>query len=143
MLTLFWRGNKARIQTNIDTFEIGHVVIFFRDNKMFAHRIVDCGPEDDLWITKGDTRMTFDRPVNKRELLGIIDCIEKKGHQYPVHKDLETAHLSATLGNRLNHQLSWLPNWLKFIYYFVVFIPSYYRLVLKRKNKKIEADGKV
>lgn len=136
MLTLFRQGDRVRIQTDADTFQVGQVVVFFRCDKMFAHRIVDYDPHADLWITKGDTLFFFDRPIKQSEFLGQIDCIEKKGRRYPVDTDLETAHLSATLGNRLIHQLNFLPNWLKFLYYFSFFIPGYLWLKIQRKYNK-------
>lgn len=136
MLTLFWKGDKARVRTDVDTFQVGQVVVFYRHDKMFAHRIVACGPENTLWITKGDTRFSFDHPVRQSEFLGLIDCIERKRGNYPVETDIELAHLSAKLGSKLSGKLDWLPNWLKWIYYFSLFIPQYFQLKSKKKRVK-------
>ena len=139
MLTLFWRGDKARIQTKINKFQIGQVVIFYRDDKMFAHRIVDFLPESDRWITKGDTQYYFDTPVRESEFIGVIDCIKKGKRQFPVATDIEMANLSAAIGHKLDQQFSWLPNWLQYLCYFIYFIPSYYRLKQKRKKDQSNA----
>lgn len=134
MLTLFRKGDKARIQPDIDNYQIGQVVIFFRNNKMYAHRIVDYVSKTDQWITKGDTLFYFDQPVNQSELLGQIDCIRRGERSFPVGTDLEMTHLSATLGQKVSHQLHRMPNWLKFLYYFTLFIPGYLSLQIKRRG---------
>jgi len=134
MLPIFYQGVRVHIDTDIENFEIGEIAVFYRNNKFIAHRIVGLDSGKDLYITKGDTLFFFDEPVKKDELLGKVDFVMKRGRKVSVSVDRKMADISRKIGRPLTRGLQWMPGWLKFLYYFTFFIPSYLIYSLTRQN---------
>lgn len=133
MLPLFYRGVKVRIDPDIEKYKVGSVVVFHRENKYIAHRIISHSPNHNFFATKGDTQFYFDEPVKKEELLGLVTNIKKGNKEFHVEINQEISRLSGGLGRQLYEKLDWLPDWLKFLYYFFFFIPGYLKLFLLKK----------
>ncbi len=133
MLPYFYKGVRVHINTDIDEFKIGHIVVYHNKDKFTAHRIVNYDSQSDLYTTKGDTLFYFDSPRKKENFLGLVDRVEKRGKSYSVNTNPTIARLSSHLGNRLKTTLDWLPDWLKFLYYFSIYMPDAIVINLKKK----------
>jgi hypothetical protein len=59
----------------------GDIVLFGRDRRLFAHRVVSKGRESPLQgiVTRGDAMATVDPPVLDRDLLGRVVLIVRNG----------------------------------------------------------------
>lgn len=59
----------------------GDIVLFGRDRRLFAHRVVTKGgqPEDSPVVTRGDAMPAADSPLAKDELLGKVSVIVRNG----------------------------------------------------------------
>ena len=136
MLPLFYRGVNVCIDPAREDFEVGSIVVFYRENKYIAHRIISYLPEKDTFSTKGDTLFFFDPPVKRDELLGMVVKIKKGNREIPVCSNEKISKLSGKLGKILENKLRWLPDWLKFLYYFFFFIPGYLKMSLQKENDK-------
>ncbi len=125
MLPIFYRGVKVHIEPDSDSFEVGDIVVFHQNDKFIAHRIVGYNHRDALYVTKGDTLYFFDPPISKKRFLGKVDYVLKRGKRFPVTADRRLAEVSNKIGQQLLNSLHWLPSWLKFLYYFLLFIPFF------------------
>jgi len=132
MLPLFYRGIRVHIITEIDDPQPGQIVVFHRENKFIAHRIISINHDTEQYTTKGDTLFFFDGPSSKEEFLGLVDLVERRGKIVSVQSDPELAHLSGKLGWILLTKLHWLPDWIKFLFYFTVFLPGFAAIRSKR-----------
>lgn len=56
--------------------EIGDVVAYRRDGRLFVHRVVGKNPEGEL-VTRGDTLPQPDAPVSESELLGVVSAVRR------------------------------------------------------------------
>lgn len=133
MLPLFWPGCRLRLNTSLDSLELGHVVVFPGGKKLIAHRIVGRDAETKRWIAKGDTLYFFDQPVDEDEIFGVVDFVDQRGKHLWVGTDSAVARLSARLGRRLEDSLNWLPVVAKKIYYYTLFFPGFLAIQLKKK----------
>jgi hypothetical protein len=124
MLPLFYRGVRVHINTKFTEPQPGQIVVFHRSDKFIAHRLINFNHETGHYTTKGDTLFFFDGPSNKGDFLGVVDLVERHGKILPVRNDPELAHLSGKLGLILATKLHRLPNWIKFLFYFVMFLPG-------------------
>ena len=57
----------------------GEVVLFLREQRLFAHRAVGRNHADLRIITRGDAIRRADRPLNQAELLGKVTLIWRGG----------------------------------------------------------------
>lgn len=62
----------------------GEIVLYSRDGRMFAHRVVGCmqSPEGSLLIARGDRLRHNDPPISSSELLGKVVSIERDDIQW-------------------------------------------------------------
>jgi hypothetical protein len=78
MLSSIWPGDilEVRRQNAAEIFP-GEVVLFERDGRLFAHRVVEKvgGHERTLLITRGDGLRAPEPPVSPEELLGRVTAI--------------------------------------------------------------------
>jgi hypothetical protein len=132
MLPLFYRGVRVHIITEIDDPQRGQIAVFHRENKFIAHRIISINNDTGQYITKGDTLFYFDGPSSKEEFLGLVDQVERHGKIISVQSEPDLAHLSGKLGSILVTKLHWLPDWIKFLFYFAVFLPGFAAIRSKR-----------
>jgi hypothetical protein len=67
----------------ISEISSGDIVLYAREGRMFAHRVVDRtdSPEGSLLIARGDRLRHNDPPVSSRELLGKVISIERGNSQ--------------------------------------------------------------
>lgn len=140
MLPVFYRGVEVHIRPLHEPIEKGDVVVFHRDNKFVAHRVIGFDKQNNHYHIKGDTLFFPDIPASKEEILGIVDFTRKKGKITPVVRDAALAKLSGSLGYLLVHRLGLIPDWLKFMLYFLFFSPAFLTLKMRRFFRK--KDGK-
>jgi signal peptidase len=62
----------------------GEIVLYVRDGRMFAHRVVGCtdSPEGSLLIARGDRFRHNDPPISSGELLGKVISVERGNSQW-------------------------------------------------------------
>jgi len=82
--------------------EIGDVIVFFRSDKMIAHRVVGYDKKNDQWFAKGDTLLRFDSPLKKNEIIGIVNAVSRYGKEREVSAEPDIAALSANLARYCN-----------------------------------------
>ena len=81
----------------------GDIVLFGRDSRFFAHRIVKKGNGVDMagMLTRGDAMIVSDPPVGENELLGRVSFIVRNGRLFEPNKSLRLSErLVATLLSR-------------------------------------------
>jgi len=65
----------------VSEISIGEIVLYSRDGRLFAHRVVGATgfSDDPRLITRGD-RLRYDDPaISSGELVGRVTCVERKG----------------------------------------------------------------
>ena len=84
MLSSIWPGDILEVRRQNAT-EIcpGEVVLFERDGRLLAHRVVEKvgGPERTLLITRGDGLRAPEPPVLPEEVLGRVTAIVRGGRR--------------------------------------------------------------
>lgn len=71
MLPAIWPGDVLLVSPSDETsLNTGKVVLFLRDGRLFAHRVVASSGEK--LITRGDAVPDCDRPVSAAELIGVV-----------------------------------------------------------------------
>jgi len=87
-------GDMATIEPfDLEKLEIGSVVVFRRNNRWFAHRLLK--KEDGYLLTKGDAVFRKDPPVSHCDYLGLVIGIERNG------KNKDTTSPSSVRRNRI------------------------------------------
>jgi signal peptidase I len=84
-------GDVISIQrAAIEEVSPGNIVLFLRDRRLFAHRVVKKlgGPDDLRLITRGDRLQQNDPPVSQSEMLGRVIRAERNGKQIDPNKPL-------------------------------------------------------
>jgi Peptidase S24-like len=91
MLPTIWPGDTLVIdRIPSEAVFAGDIVLFGRDQRLFAHRVVTMGfvsravagksrPQDAGILTRGDAMRAVDRPVSESDLLGRISFILRNG----------------------------------------------------------------
>ena len=79
-----WLRPEDEVLIRADDFERiapGRIILFARDERLFAHRVLRRAPNSDgcgqYLITKGDTLATADAPVREEEFLGRVVAIRR------------------------------------------------------------------
>lgn len=80
MLPAVWPGDLLVIQraTSSEVSE-GDIVLFGRDGRLFAHRVLAKNLEDSAMLTRGDAMAALDPVVRENELLGRVSSIARNG----------------------------------------------------------------
>lgn len=84
MLSSIWPGDILEVRRqNAAEICLGEVVLFERDGRLLAHRVVEKvgGPERTLLVTRGDGLRAPDSPVSPQELLGRVTAILHGGRR--------------------------------------------------------------
>jgi len=82
MLPSLWPGDLLLIRgARFTEVSRGDLVLFFRDNRFFVHRVLDVS--GDRLLTQGDGLATPDPPVGRDELLGRVLFITRDGVTRP------------------------------------------------------------
>jgi signal peptidase I len=73
-----------------DAVTEGDIVLFSRDRRLFAHRVVGRknGAQGPIVLTRGDTMAADDAPVNEDELLGRVSLVVRDGMCFEPRKNL-------------------------------------------------------
>ena len=80
MLPAVWPGDVLVIErVTTDEVSEGDIVLFGRDRRLFAHRVVAKRLEDSTILTRGDAMPAPDPVVRKNELLGRVSSIVRNG----------------------------------------------------------------
>jgi len=80
MLPAVWPGDQLVIQrAGSKDVTNGDIVLFGRDRRLFAHRVVSVSPEDSGILTRGDSMPAPDPIVREDELLGKVSFIVRNG----------------------------------------------------------------
>ena len=78
MLPAIWPGDVLEVRRQgVDEVRRGDVVLFGRDGRLVAHRVVETFDKEggNLLVTRGDVLRTTDSPISKEELLGCVTKI--------------------------------------------------------------------
>lgn len=87
MFPAIWPGDTLELErTSRDQLSAGDVVLFGRDRRLFAHRIVESG--DHGVVTRGDAMPQPDPVVAENELLGRVAGIVRNGKLLQPNKSL-------------------------------------------------------
>jgi hypothetical protein len=82
MLPSLWPGDTLVIESAAsDAIAAGDIVLFGRDRRLFAHRVVPQQKKlkGSRILTRGDSMLRTDPPVAKDELLGKVSYIVRDG----------------------------------------------------------------
>ncbi len=82
MLPAVWPGDTLMVeQATLSSVSLGEIVLFVRDRRLFAHRIVASSRRDggQQLVTKGDAMPSQDAPISEAELLGKVSSIVRNG----------------------------------------------------------------
>jgi len=80
MLPSVWPGDILSVRrAEISQVFPGDIVLFERDGRLCAHRVVDkiVAPDQTYLVTQGQQICSTDPPVSSRELLGLAASIER------------------------------------------------------------------
>jgi len=87
MLPSIWPGDTLELETTTaGELGEGDIVLFTRDQRLFAHRIVKTGAN--AIVTRGDAMPRADRAVTDDELLGRVICIMRNGKRIEPSRNL-------------------------------------------------------
>lgn len=67
-------------RAQVSDLACGDIALFARENRLFAHRVVEKAAQQNYLATRGDSLLTEDRPVQPDELLGRVKSI-LRGHR--------------------------------------------------------------
>lgn len=82
MLPSVWPGDTLLVErANSSAVSEGDIVLFGRDRRLFAHRVVAKRGQagDSQVVTRGDAMLATDSPVSDDELLGRVSFILRDG----------------------------------------------------------------
>jgi signal peptidase I len=81
MLPTVWPGDTLVIERmSIDAASDGEIVLFGRDRRLFAHRVVaKREPQNAAILTRGDAMPASDAPVPESDVLGRVSLIVRNG----------------------------------------------------------------
>ncbi len=83
MLPALWPGDILVVRGAADAPAAGDVVLFLRDGRLFAHRVVRITQTE--LITRGDALADRDPPVRASEVLGlVVEVIRDGSHPLPA-----------------------------------------------------------
>jgi signal peptidase I len=98
MLPSVWPGDTLLVdRANSSAVSEGDMVLFARDRRLFAHRVVSKrGHHEDSRVvtqivTRGDAMPAPDSPVSDRELLGKVSSILRNGQWIKPRRSLRFA----------------------------------------------------
>jgi len=91
MLPAVWPGDTLMVErANLSTVSQGEIVLFVRDGRLFAHRVVANSRRDGglQLVTKGDAMRSQDAPISEAELLGKVSRIVRNGRSIEPSRSL-------------------------------------------------------
>jgi signal peptidase I len=82
MMPTVWPGDILIVRScNTNEFEPGQIVLYRRDGKLVAHRIIRI--QDDLLTTRGDSVRHDDSPIRKCDVVGRVVALVRRGREVP------------------------------------------------------------
>jgi hypothetical protein len=92
----------------------GDIVLFTRDDRLFAHRVVARGPQNEAstFLTKGDSLRDVDPPLASSNLLGRVASIQRGTREWNPRRTIYVSFASAFLAHFdfLKRGVLWLLN---------------------------------
>ena len=90
MLPTVWPGDTLVVDSvKSDAVSEGDIVLFGRDRRLFAHRVVKNNASGDTTIlTRGDAMPAPDPPVDEAQLLGRVSFIMRNGKRIEPRRSL-------------------------------------------------------
>jgi Peptidase S24-like len=95
MLPSVWPGDLLTIESVAhDEIVPGDIVLVFRDNRFFVHRLVEGRREQDpiSWITRGDAMPGDDPPAVASEFLGRVTGIRRGDRRFVPGRQVALLH---------------------------------------------------
>jgi hypothetical protein len=90
MLPAVWPGDTLELErTNCHKLSTGDIVLFRRDRRLFAHRVVKSSGR--AIHTRGDALPYTDPIVAEHELLGRVSCIVRDGRRIHPSKKVSVS----------------------------------------------------
>jgi len=87
MLPAIWPGDVLTVRSQSpDLLEPGQIILYHRNGKLTAHRIVRVSGEE--LITQGDCVPSFDQPVQFSEIVGQVAGISRSGRMVKLQQSL-------------------------------------------------------
>ena len=87
MLPSIWPGDTLLVeQVESSQMAEGEIILFRRERRLFAHRIVRSDRSDIL--TRGDSMAAPDSPIDKDEVLGRVASIIRNGKRFQPRTSL-------------------------------------------------------
>ncbi len=85
MLPAVWPGDVITVQRRSwPDLRPGQIVLFRRDDRLVAHRVLSMS--DGRLITKGDSLVAVDPPVEESEIIGQVVWISRGGRTVPTEQ---------------------------------------------------------
>jgi signal peptidase I len=93
MLPTVWPGDTLVIESaSRSAVSAGDIVLFGRNRRLFAHRVIEKSPFADVGlVTRGDAMPAADAPVSNGELLGKVSIILRNGRRIEPCRSLRLA----------------------------------------------------
>jgi signal peptidase len=90
MLPAVWPGDTLVVESaGSDAVSEGDIVLFGRDRRLFAHRVIENSRFAEFGVvTRGDAMPAADAPVSNGELLGKVSLILRKGTRIELRRSL-------------------------------------------------------
>jgi len=104
MLPTIWPGDTLVIgRVCGDDVSEGDIVLFVRNNKLVAHRVIGKGdaPAGSRILTRGDAISRPDSPLSNRDLLGRVSFILRSGRRIEPRKVMRASERA--VANLLQH----------------------------------------
>ena len=79
MRPIIEKGDHLEVLSNVQSYQVGDIVVLRIQGELIVHRIVDIsrGPGDERFITKGDMMSRCDEPVDGNHIYGKVVTISK------------------------------------------------------------------
>lgn len=126
------KGCSLTINTQLEQFSLGDIVVFFSKGKMIAHRIIRIKPsrKGREYILKGDNSSWTDEIVHNEEIVGRVEEIVFPEYTIDLNtRQNQVVKLLFVLYSRLNLKFPFLLNLRKL--YKIPFLKRFYRFLIK------------
>lgn len=91
MLPSVWPGDILTVERVMgESVALGDIVLFVRERRLFAHRVIRTTGEPNL-LTRGDAMRAADPLVRSEELLGRVSRIERNGRSFVPRRRIGVA----------------------------------------------------
>ena len=83
MLPLIREGDRVLVAHGHAGIRRGHVVVFRRDGKLTAHRVIRISGSDNepIVVTKGDNTLQYDSTLSAGDIVGRVLTLERRGRR--------------------------------------------------------------